>query len=63
MRGSLRLRLKENPLFGVIYHTLFEYPTPVNLNYGWNFGVMALSVLVYIASDYHRDFLGNVLYS
>jgi quinol-cytochrome oxidoreductase complex cytochrome b subunit len=46
MRRSLRARLKENPIFYTIHHTLFEYPTPINLNYAWNFGFMALITLI-----------------
>src|SRR3569623_1285631 len=46
MKRNIRLRLKENPVYNIIYHTLFEYPSPINLNYSWNFGSMALVVLV-----------------
>jgi ubiquinol-cytochrome c reductase cytochrome b subunit len=46
MRRSLRARLKENPIFSTIHHTIFEYPSPINLSYVWNFGSMALVILL-----------------
>jgi ubiquinol-cytochrome c reductase cytochrome b subunit len=46
MRRTFRLRLKENPIFSTIHHTLFEYPSPINLSYAWNFGSMALIILL-----------------
>jgi len=46
MRRSLKIRLKENIFYKVVYHTLFEYPTPINLSYMWNFGSMALVMLI-----------------
>jgi ubiquinol-cytochrome c reductase cytochrome b subunit len=46
MRRSFRTRLRENILYSLGHHTLFEYPTPINLSYNWNFGSMAIFVLV-----------------
>src|ERR1700733_13638496 len=34
------------PFVGVMEHELYEYPTPRNLNYWWNFGSLAGIVLV-----------------
>ncbi|BBK35677.1 cytochrome b [Allostella sp. ATCC 35155] len=34
------------PVFSYMHHELNEYPTPRNLNYWWNFGSLALLVLV-----------------
>ncbi|WP_374447149.1 cytochrome bc complex cytochrome b subunit [Stella sp.] len=34
------------PVFSYMHHELHEYPTPRNLNYWWNFGSLALVVLV-----------------
>jgi len=34
------------PVFSYMHHELNEYPTPRNLNYWWNFGSLALIVLV-----------------
>ena len=34
------------PLFSVLKHSTTDYPTPRNLNYWWNFGSLALMVLV-----------------
>jgi ubiquinol-cytochrome c reductase cytochrome b/c1 subunit len=34
------------PLFTVMEHSAISYPTPKNLNYWWNFGSLALFVLV-----------------
>jgi quinol-cytochrome oxidoreductase complex cytochrome b subunit len=45
MRRTFRLRFKENPIFYTIHHTLFEYPSPINLSYAWNFGSLSLIVL------------------
>jgi len=47
MRRSLRIRFKENPILSVTHHTLFEYPSPINLSYAWNFGSMALIILIF----------------
>jgi Cytochrome b subunit of the bc complex len=34
------------PIFSMMQHSAIEYPTPKNLNYWWNFGSLALLVLV-----------------
>ncbi|MEK9644725.1 MAG: cytochrome b/b6 [Alphaproteobacteria bacterium] len=34
------------PIFSFVSHELYEYPTPRNLNYWWNFGSLAGIVLV-----------------
>ena len=34
------------PIFSFMSHELYEYPTPRNLNYWWNFGSLAGIVLV-----------------
>jgi quinol-cytochrome oxidoreductase complex cytochrome b subunit len=34
------------PIFTFMSHELYEYPTPRNLNYWWNFGSLALIILV-----------------
>jgi quinol-cytochrome oxidoreductase complex cytochrome b subunit len=45
MKRTLRDRLKNNTIISVIHHTFFSYPAPINLNYGWNFGVMSIFML------------------
>ena len=45
MKKSFRLRLKENILYKLTHHTIFDYPAPINLSYSWNFGIMALVML------------------
>ena len=34
------------PIFSLLQHSTTEYPTPKNLNYWWNFGSLALTMLV-----------------
>src|ERR1700757_2575495 len=34
------------PFVAMLQHELYEYPTPVNLNYWWNFGSLAGIILV-----------------
>lgn len=34
------------PVFSMLHHTAYEYPTPKNLSYWWNFGSLAGLVLV-----------------
>ncbi len=34
------------PVFSMLYHSTSGYPTPKNLNYWWNFGSLALFMLV-----------------
>lgn len=34
------------PVFSLLHHSTAGYPTPRNLNYWWNFGSLALTVLV-----------------
>lgn len=34
------------PVFSMVHHSTAGYPTPKNLNYWWNFGSLALTVLV-----------------
>ena len=34
------------PIFTMLKHSTSEYPTPINLNYWWNFGSLALFMLV-----------------
>ena len=34
------------PIFSMVHHSTAGYPTPRNLNYWWNFGSLALTVLV-----------------
>ncbi len=34
------------PIFSMMYHSTSGYPTPKNLNYWWNFGSLALFMLV-----------------
>ena len=34
------------PIFSMMHHSTAGYPTPKNLNYWWNFGSLALTVLV-----------------
>ena len=38
--------IKKYPLVDVIHHTLFVYPSPINLTYLWNLGSCALFCLV-----------------
>lgn len=38
--------LRNNPLIATIYQLASKYPTPINLNYFWNFGVFALITLL-----------------
>jgi ubiquinol-cytochrome c reductase cytochrome b/c1 subunit len=42
-----RLSLKNFSPFNILYHTIFLYPVPVNINYFWNFGVLALLTLIF----------------
>ena len=37
---------KRLPLFTTLHHAAYEYPTPRNLNYWWNFGSLAGFMLV-----------------
>lgn len=46
MKRNIRLKLKENSILNIFFHSLFEYPSPINLSYNWNFGSMALVMLV-----------------
>jgi len=39
------MRFKQIPLVQIIYNGLVSYPAPVNLTYGWNFGIFALVCL------------------
>jgi quinol-cytochrome oxidoreductase complex cytochrome b subunit len=38
--------VKTKSLYKEIYHTVFTYPAPSNLNYWWNFGSLAMLCLV-----------------
>ncbi len=39
------------PIFSMMHHTAYEYPTPRNLNYWWNFGSIAgLCLIIQIIS-------------
>lgn len=44
--NSNSLRLLDRPLINIINHHLIEYPTPLNINYFWNFGSIAGIFLV-----------------
>ncbi len=38
--------VKTKSLYKELYHTIFTYPAPSNLNYWWNFGSLAMLCLV-----------------
>lgn len=38
--------MKNNPLVKIFYDHIVDYPTPVNLNYLWNFGFLSAMCLV-----------------
>ncbi len=38
--------IKKFPLLNTIYHAAVSYPVPININYFWNFGVLALVCLI-----------------
>jgi quinol-cytochrome oxidoreductase complex cytochrome b subunit len=39
------------PIFGMLHHELYEYPTPKNLSYWWNFGSLAgITLMIMIAT-------------
>ena len=42
----VRTQVQNFSPFNIIYHTLFLYPVPVNINYFWNFGILALLTLI-----------------
>jgi len=42
----LNLRLLDRPLINIVNNHLIEYPTPLNINYLWNFGSIAGIFLV-----------------
>lgn len=57
--------VKSKSLFKELHHTIFTYPAPANLNYWWNFGVLAFLCLIlqivtgiFLAMHYtpHADF-------
>ena len=43
---STSLRILDRPLINILNDHLIEYPTPININYLWNFGFMAGAFLV-----------------
>jgi len=38
---SLSLRILDRPIVNMVNDHLIEYPTPLNINYLWNFGSIA----------------------
>jgi len=44
--GAIRWIDKRLPVFSLLYHATEGYPTPKNLNYWWNFGSLALFMLI-----------------
>jgi len=44
--GAVRWIDSRLPVFSILYHSTSGYPTPKNLNYWWNFGSLALFMLV-----------------
>ena len=44
--SSTSLRILNRPIINLLNDHLIDYPTPVNINYLWNFGSMAGSILV-----------------
>jgi len=46
MSSSTSLRLLNRPIINILNDHLIDYPTPVNINYLWNFGSMAGVFLV-----------------
>jgi ubiquinol-cytochrome c reductase cytochrome b subunit len=44
--SSTSLRILNRPIINLLYDHLIDYPTPVNINYLWNFGSMAGIFLV-----------------
>jgi quinol-cytochrome oxidoreductase complex cytochrome b subunit len=43
---STSLRILDRPIINILNDHLIEYPTPININYLWNFGFMAGAFLV-----------------
>jgi len=39
--SSTSLRILNRPIINILNDHLIDYPTPVNINYLWNFGSMA----------------------
>ena len=33
--------MRENPIIQTVGHHIVDYPTPVNLSYWWNFGLLS----------------------
>ena len=53
---------KRLPIFSMLHHTAYDYPTPKNLSYWWNFGSLAGFTLVvmilsglFLAMNYIAD--------
>jgi len=38
--------IRKGSFYNEIYHTIFTYPAPSNINYWWNFGSLAMLCLV-----------------
>ena len=43
---SASLRVLDRPIINILNDHLIDYPTPININYLWNFGSMAIAFLI-----------------
>jgi quinol-cytochrome oxidoreductase complex cytochrome b subunit len=43
---STSLRVLDRPIINILNEHLIDYPTPININYLWNFGSMAIAFLI-----------------
>lgn len=43
---SVSLRVLDRPIINILNDHLIDYPTPININYLWNFGSMAIAFLI-----------------
>jgi ubiquinol-cytochrome c reductase cytochrome b subunit len=43
---SVSLRILDRPIINILNDHLIDYPTPININYLWNFGSMAIAFLI-----------------
>jgi len=58
--SSTSLRILNRPIINIFNDHLIDYPTPVNINYLWNFGSMA--GIFFSCPNPNRYFLSYALY-
>jgi hypothetical protein len=58
---STSLRILNRPVINILNDHLIDYPTPINLNYMWNFGSMA--GIFFSGSNFNWYFFSNALYT